>query len=135
MICITNCRLGVRQMTNKKKGLNRIMAAFKNSWNGLRAVAQNEAAFRQELFVCLIGVVVMFVANLSMVERIVLAVSMVCVLVVELINTAIENIVDRIGPEYHELSGRAKDIGSAIVLLTITAVVCVWLFVFFGRWE
>ena len=84
---------------------------------------------------CLIGVVVMFVANLSMVERIVLAVSMVCVLVVELINTAIENIVDRIGPEYHELSGRAKDIGSAIVLLTITAVVCVWLFVFFGRWE
>ena len=132
MICITNCRLGANQMTNKKKGLNRIMAAFKNSWNGLRAVAQNEAAFRQELFMCVIGVIVMFVANLSMVERIVLAVSMVCVLVAELVNSAIENIVDRIGPEYHELSGRAKDIGSAIVLLTIIMVVCVWLFVFFA---
>ncbi|MBR2393134.1 MAG: diacylglycerol kinase [Alphaproteobacteria bacterium] len=119
-------------MTNKKKGLNRIMAAFKNSWNGLRAVAQNEAAFRQELFMCVIGVIVLTFANITMTERVVLAVSMVCVLVAELVNSAIENIVDRIGPEYHELSGRAKDIGSAIVLLTITAVVCVWLFVFFA---
>lgn len=132
MICITNCRLGANQMTNKKKGLNRIMAAFKNSWNGLRAVAQNEAAFRQELFMCVIGVIVLTFANITMTERVVLAVSMVCVLVAELVNSAIENIVDRIGPEYHELSGRAKDIGSAIVLLTITAVVCVWLFVFFA---
>lgn len=116
-------------MTNKKKGLNRIMAAFKNSWNGLRAVARSEAAFRQELFFCVIGVIVLTLANITMTERVVLAVSMVCVLVVELINTAIETIVDRIGAEHHELSGRAKDIGSAIVMLTIITVICVWVFV------
>lgn len=116
-------------MANTKTGLSRILAAFKNSWNGLKSTFVAEAAFRQELFMCVIGVIVLTLANITMTERVVLAVSMMCVLIVELINTAIENIVDRIGPEYHELSGRAKDIGSAIVLMTIITVVCIWAYI------
>lgn len=122
-------------MTQKNTGLLHFFKAFKNSWNGLRAVARTEAAFRQELFACVIGVVIIALANITMMERVVLGVSLVCMLVAELINTAIENVVDRIGPEYHELSGCAKDIGSAIVLLTIIAVVCVWVAVLFPGWE
>lgn len=116
-------------MSQKRKGLLHFVNAFKYSWNGLRAVARGEAAFRQELFFCVIGVIIIALANITMTERFVLGVSLVCMLIAELINTAIENIVDRIGTEYHELSGRAKDIGSAIVLLTIITVVCVWVFV------
>ena len=116
-------------MANTKMGIRRILAAFKNSWHGLKSTFVAEAAFRQELFMCVIGVVVLMLANITMTERVVLAVSMMCVLIAELINTAIENIVDRIGAEYHELSGRAKDIGSAIVLMTICTVVCVWAYV------
>lgn len=103
--------------------------AFKHSWDGVRSVARDEAAFRQELALCAIGVIVLALVDVSVLVRVVLGASLVFILVAELINTAIENIVDRIGPEYHELSKKAKDIGSAIVCLTITTVICMWFFV------
>lgn len=116
-------------MVQKRKGLIHFFKAFKHSWDGIVAVAQSEAAFRQELVLCAVGVLVLCLVDVSAFVRVVLCVSLVWILIAELINTAIENIVDRIGPEYHELSGRAKDIGSAIVCMTIISVICMWVFV------
>ena len=116
-------------MAQKYRGMIRFFRAFKNSWNGIKSVMLNEAAFRQELALCAVGVLILIFADVSGLVRVLLGVSLVWILIAELINTAIENIVDRIGPEYHELSGRAKDIGSASVFMTITMVVCLWFFV------
>ena len=115
----------------KYKGFTRLWNAFRNSWDGLRAVARNEAAFRQELIGCLLAAVILAFLGVSQLEYILLVFSLVLIPIAELINTAIENIVDRIGSEYHELSKVAKDIGSAIVLVTIVAVSCLWFCVIF----
>lgn len=118
-------------MTQKRKGFSRIINACRNSWNGLRAVFLSEAAFRQELVGCMLAAVILCFVGVSRSEYLLLVSILLFIPVAELINTAIENIVDRIGPEYHELSGRAKDIGSAIVFVTIMAVACVWAVVIF----
>ena len=116
-------------MVQKRKGLVHFFRAFKYSWEGVRSVVRGEAAFRQELILCAIGAIVLALVDVSVLVRVILGVSLVFILIAELINTAIENIVDRIGPEHHELSKNAKDIGSAIVCLTITTVVCMWFFI------
>ncbi len=108
------------------KGLKRLVNATKFSYKGLKAAFINEEAFRQEsaLMLVLIPVALYIADNLS--ESLLLICSVMLVLVVELLNSAIEATVDRISDEHHELSGRAKDMGSAAVTLTILICIAVW---------
>ncbi|WP_445496111.1 diacylglycerol kinase [Photorhabdus sp. SF281] len=113
-------------MANQSKGLTRIIKATGYSMKGLRAAWQNEAAFRQEIIVAILAVIVAFYLNISAIERILLIGSVMLVVIVEILNSAIEAVVDRIGSEFHELSGRAKDMGSAAVFLTMLLSLIVW---------
>ncbi|MCW8918438.1 MAG: diacylglycerol kinase [Gammaproteobacteria bacterium] len=100
---------------------------------GLRAAFVHEAAFRQELLLCVVMTPLALWLGSSGIERALLVGSLFLVLVVELLNSAIEAIVDRVGSEMHELSGRAKDIGSAAVLLSLANVFVVWALVLGAR--
>lgn len=107
-------------------GVRRIIKATKFSWQGLQAAYRNEAAFRQE---CMLGLVLAPLGLLlgrSGLEKAVLVSVLLLVLVVELLNSALESVVDRFGGEQHELSGRAKDIGSAAVFISLLNVLVVW---------
>jgi len=109
-----------------KKGLQRLIDASRYSWKGLQAVMLNEAAFRQELFIGLILLPCAFWLGHSAVEYALLIGSLILVLIVEILNSAIEAVVDRTGDEFHELSGRAKDMGSAAVMLALLNVFVIW---------
>lgn len=108
-------------------GLTRIINAAGYSWLGLKAAWQNEAAFRQELLLCAALVPLAFYLAKTPAETAILLASLVFILIVELINSAIEAVVDRIGDEIHPLAGRAKDMGSATVLLAFIFAGLVWL--------
>jgi diacylglycerol kinase (ATP) len=109
-----------------RRGLIRLLWAANYSWRGLAAALKGEAAFRQELAaVAVLAPIGVWVGRTG-VERSLLLGSLLCLLVVELLNSALESVVDRVGEEWHELSGRAKDMGSAAVLLAIVAVVVTW---------
>nr|WP_203342051.1 diacylglycerol kinase [Vibrio metschnikovii] len=110
-----------------KTGLSRLIDATGYSIKGLKAAWLYEAAFRQELLACVVLIMSTFFMSVSNIERILLISSLLLVLTVELINSAIEAVVDRIGDEWHELSGRAKDIGSAAVFISLLLVGFVWL--------
>ena len=111
--------------------MKRIFKACKYSVAGLIEACKHEAAFRQELLLVMVGAVALGMLDLSGALKCLLGFSLVLILIVELINTAIENIVDRIGTEYNLLSKRAKDVGSAAVFLTILSVVALWICVLF----
>ncbi len=104
----------------------RIVYAAGYSWQGLRAAWKNEAAFRQELMLFIILAPVGYWLGETGVERAILIGSLMLVLIVEILNSAIEAVVDRFGEEQHELSGRAKDMGSAAVFLSLLAVLVMW---------
>ncbi len=108
-------------------GISRIFKATACSILGFKAAFKHEAAFRQELlFLALLTPVAWIVAE-DISEFIILVTVLLVVLLVELINSAIEAVVDRIGLERHELSGRAKDLGSAAVTLSLIIAALVWL--------
>ena len=109
-----------------KTGIARIIAATGYSIGGIRAALANEAAFRQEVIALLVLLPVSFFIAQTPMQWLVLVAPLVLLLVVELLNSAIETVVDRIGPEHHELSGRAKDMGSAAVMLTLVLIVLCW---------
>lgn len=111
---------------NTTGGLTRILRAFGYSIQGLRACYRHEAAFRQEVWAALVVVPLGLWLGQGGVEKALLAGSWLVVLIVELINSALEAAVDRFGSAYHELSGRAKDAGSAAVLLSIALALLVW---------
>lgn len=113
-------------MKSTAQGLTRIINAFGYSRQGLRAAYRYEAAFRQEVWLALILIPLALWLNLTAVSTVLLIGSVFLVLIVELVNSAIEAIVDRIGPQYHELSGRAKDVGSAAVLVALILMVLTW---------
>ena len=115
-----------------KQGITRVIDATGYSWAGLKAAFKNEAAFRQELALFIILTPLALWLGDSGVERALLIGSLFLVLIVELFNSEIEAVVDRFGGELHELSGRAKDIGSAAVLVAIINVFVVWLLVIAG---
>ena len=104
-------------MANNTTGFTRIIKAAGYSWKGLRAAWINEAAFRQEGVAVLLAVVIACWLDVDAITRVLLISSVMLVMIVEILNSAIEAVVDRIGSEYHELSGRAKDMGSAAVLI------------------
>lgn len=107
-------------------GLRRIINATGYSMKGLRAAWQNEAAFRQESVLLVVMTAATFFLPVTLLEQLLMIASLFLVVIVELINSAIEAVVDRIGPEHHELSGRAKDIGSAAVFVALVLVVIIW---------
>lgn len=110
-------------------GLKRILKATGYSMQGLRAAFKHESAVRQELLLLLIFTPIALMLDVTNAEKILLIASLVLVFIVELLNSAIEAVVDRIGSEYHELSGRAKDIGSAAVFVSLCLAAFVWLMV------
>jgi len=111
---------------NQAGGLRRIYNAALFSVAGIRAAWQNEAAFRQELFLCMLLIPAAFWVGDSAVEYAVLICSCLFVVVVELLNSAVEAAVDRIGSDHHELSGRAKDMGSAAVFISLWMALVCW---------
>jgi diacylglycerol kinase (ATP) len=109
-----------------RKGLLRIVYATKYSWQGLKAAWQHEAAFRQELIFALLGIPLALWLAENKVELLWLILPLFILVMAELVNSAIEAVVDRISDEQHELAGRAKDIGSAIVFVSLILLVLIW---------
>ena len=112
---------------DKRSGIIRILFAFKHSGRGFQFLIKNESAFQQELVLTVLLVPLSFLINQTLTELLLLLVTLALVLIVEILNTAIETVVDRIGLEHHELSGLAKDLGSAAVLLALLLAAGVWL--------
>jgi diacylglycerol kinase (ATP) len=117
----------------QRSGLSRIAHAFGYSLAGLRA-GWGETAFRQEALAALVLIPLAFWLGQTWVETALLAASVVLVMVVELLNTGIETAIDRVGPEWHDLSKRAKDMGSAAVLLSLLVWSGIWLAAAWARW-
>lgn len=109
------------------RGIKRLINATRYSWQGLVATTKHEEAFRQELLLLAAAFFATPWLAQNWFHAIALLGTVIFILVVELLNSAIEAMVDRIGPEFNELSGRAKDMGSAAVFLSITLATMVWL--------
>ena len=107
-------------------GLRRIINATFFSMAGFRAAWRDEAAFRQELLLSVVLIPTAFWLGRTAVERSLLIGSCLIVLIVELLNTGIENVVDRFGEERHQLSGQAKDMGSAAVFTSLMLTLVIW---------
>ena len=116
---------------SKNLGWKRLVNAFGFSMQGLKATYRGEEAFRQEVAVLLLAIPLAIWLGETAIEICLLIGSVILVLVVELLNSAIEAVVDRFGGEIHELSGRAKDMGSAAVLLISINAGVVWLLILF----
>lgn len=111
---------------NQKKGLARLIAATCYSYKGCQAAWKHEEAFRQEVLMMLVLAPLALWLGDGVAEKAVLLASVVIVVVVELLNSAIEAITDRVSMEYHQLSGRAKDMGSAAVFLSLILMAVIW---------
>ena len=109
----------------RRSGLNRVWHAFGYSLAGLRA-GWKEAAFRQEVMASVVMLPLAFWIGQTWVEVVLLMGAVLIVLIVELLNSSVEAAIDRIGPEWHELSKRTKDMGSAAVLLSLVLCGGVW---------
>ncbi len=109
-----------------KKGVARLVSALRYSLQGIVACYRNEEAFRQEAIVFAVLLVVIILIPVSGIIKLLLFCVNSLVLIVELLNSAVETVVDRVSPEYDELAGRAKDMGSAAVLLSLIAAAAVW---------
>ena len=117
----------------KKKGISRLTYSIRNSWAGFIDAALTENAFRELLVINAILLVVTFGLDITKMERLLLIICSFLLLVVELLNTAIETVVDRISLELHPLSKRAKDLGGAAQLVAVVLTIVVWATVLLGR--
>jgi diacylglycerol kinase (ATP) len=116
-----------------RSGLDRILHAAGYSWAGLRSAYRNESAFRQEAWLAVVALPLAGWLGRHWIEILLLAGSVWMVLIVELLNSAVEAVVDRVSFEHHELAGRAKDYGSAAVLLTLLMAGVIWLTILWQR--
>lgn len=116
-----------------RTGLGRLFHAFGYSWLGFKACFKHEAAFRQELFLGALMLPAAIYFAESSIELAVLLGSLFLVLITELLNSGLEAIVDRVGHDHHELSGRAKDLGSAAVTVSLINVLVIWGIIFIPR--
>lgn len=114
------------------QGFTRIIKASQYSWQGLCAAYRHEQAFRQEAWLCASLVPLGLWLGQDGVERALLVASVLLLPLVEILNSAIEAVVDRFGEEQHELAGRAKDMGSAAVAFAILILIAVWILVLAG---
>jgi diacylglycerol kinase (ATP) len=120
--------------TNRKdKGIRRIINAFRYSFAGYNAAWKNEEAFRQECIIAIFVIPIGLWLGRTMTQRALLIGVYLVIPLIELLNASIEAIVDRMGPERHLLSGRAKDLGSAAVLLSICMAIIVWILIAYER--
>mgnify|MGYP000144178245 CR=1 FL=1 len=111
----------------KRTGFKRIIAATRYSFDGLKLAAETESAFKQELLASLVLIPLAIWLGDTAIEQSLLIASVVLVMIVELLNTAVEAVVDRVSSDFHELSRQAKDLGSAAVFLSISLAVLIWL--------
>ena len=111
------------------KGLTRAFRAAINSWNGLIYAFKEESAFRQELALSLILIPLAIYLPVSPIEKILLIASVILVLIIELLNSSVEAAIDRISFEVHDLSKRAKDFGSAAVMLALLLCGLTWVII------
>ena len=110
----------------QRRGLSRVIHAFGYSLQGLQA-GMHEPAFKQEAYIAFVLIPLSFYLGSNWVETALLSGSVVFVLIVELLNTGLESAIDRVGPQWHDLSKRCKDLGSAAVLLSIVLCMSIWL--------
>lgn len=109
-----------------KKGLRRLINALGYSRDGINAAWRNEAAFRQEILLAAVALPLAFYLGKTGVERALMIGSIILILIVEILNSAVEAVVDKASPEKSELAKRAKDMGSAAVLLSLINAAAVW---------
>ncbi|EEO01953.1 diacylglycerol kinase [Vibrio cholerae] len=121
-------------MKHSRTGFSRIICATGYSMKGFAAAWKNEAAFRQEVTLALPLIALSFFLPVSTIEQVLMVGSLVLILIAELLNSAIEAVVDRIGAERHELSGRAKDIGSAAVFVALCFAAFTWGIILFNTY-
>ena len=128
MLQLQQCKL--KEITTMKPennhGLKRVFRAAGFSIKGLKSAWKHEAEFRQEAVLALAMLPITLLANVSTTERVLLIMSVMIVLIVELLNSAIEAVVDRVGDEIHPLSGQAKDIASAAVFMSLILCAITW---------
>jgi diacylglycerol kinase (ATP) len=110
-----------------QRGIRRLINALFYSLSGLALAYRHESAFRQEIALAAVLIPIACLLPVSAVERVLLITSALLVLVVELLNSSVEAAIDRIGFDTHRLSKRAKDLGSAAVLITLTLLLITWL--------
>lgn len=121
-------------MGNKNENLiDHIVNAFRYTFAGFKSAWQNELAFRGEVVVVAFMLPLGIWLGQSAAERALLIVSLLLILITELVNSALEAVVDRIGPQRHELSKRAKDLGSAAAFVSMVAAALVWIIIAYGR--
>nr|MBL8411001.1 diacylglycerol kinase [Dechloromonas sp.] len=109
-----------------KQGITRLINALGYSRDGLAAAWKNEAAFREEVLLAAVTIPLAFYLGRTGVDRALMIGSIILVLIVEILNSAVEAVVDKASPEKHELAKRAKDMGSAAVLLSLVNAAAVW---------
>ena len=116
-------------MKSTDKGLKRILKAFTYSFDGFKSAFKSEEALRQETFLCIILFVISLLLKITYVEKLLLISSLFLIIIMELVNTAIEVVIDRISENYHILSKKAKDIGSLLVLIAFLYTIIIWLII------
>ncbi len=116
-------------------GIKRVIRATRFSAQGFAHAWQHEAAFRQELAGSLVLTPIALWLGTTVYERLLLVACLLLVLIVELLNSAVEAAIDRVGDEHHELSGRAKDLGSAAVFVSLALTLLVWAVVAWKRFS
>jgi diacylglycerol kinase (ATP) len=121
-------------LQKQRRGLNRVIHALGYSLQGLQA-AMHEPAFKQESYLAFVLLPLSFFLGSNWVEISLLSGSVIFVLTVELLNTGLESAIDRVGPQWHDLSKRCKDLGSAAVLLSIVLCMGVWLSALFVKFS
>ena len=109
-----------------KQGLTRLINALGYSRDGLAAAWKNEAAFREEVLLAAIAIPLAIVLGKTGIERALLIGAILLILIVEILNSGLEAVVDKASPEKHELAKRAKDMGSAAVLLSLVNAAVIW---------
>lgn len=122
-------------LKQQTRGTRRLLRATRNALAGLLAAWRGEAAFRLEVLGAAVAMPLAFLLVDDAISRALLVGSVALVLIVELLNTAIEAIVDLVCPEHHPLAGKAKDVASAAVLLALTGAAAVWSIVMWGLWR
>lgn len=100
---------------------------------GLKDIVQHESSFKIELIICILLIPFILLIDISLVEKLLLFITMMGVLIAETINSAIERVVDLVTLEHHPMAGRAKDVGSSVVFLSISLSVVVWGFILFNN--
>lgn len=119
-----------QQVPEPSTGIKRIIKAAGYSWQGIVYAWRNEAAFRQESVLFVIASIIALSSSVSNIEKVLLIGCVGLVIIVEILNSAIEAVVDRFGKEYHDLSKAAKDMGSAAVLLSLILAGITWALIF-----